>query len=195
MRGEEVGWPELFRVIGVGSGSLAWRLDRGQTKVIHVVYHGDEQVEKQLAAVFHLVLHRAAALEGVAGTDDECEVVCTKLGVVVRCVGVGVASGSQDGRALDARLQTLFAKSQLLQLVQSVLLSLAIDDGILQDWSSRRVDHCFVGTVVVTAVLKGPAVALLVELETRVVVALVEVLKNRRENLRLLVGQIDTLVG
>lgn len=188
------GSPELFRGIGVGSGSLAWRFC-GQTKVIHVIHHGNEQVEKQLTAVFHLVLHRAATLERVASTDDECEVVRTELGVVVRCVGVGVTSRSQDGRALDARLQTLLAESQLLQLLEPVLLGLAVDHGVLEDGSRRRVDHCLVGTVVVAAVFQSPGVALLVELETRVVIALVQVLEDRRENLGLLVGEIDTLVG
>lgn len=177
-----------------GAGSLAWRLCR-QTKVIHVIYHGNEQVEEQLTAVFHLVLHRAAALEGVARADDERKVVRTKLGVVVRRIGVGVTSRCQDGRALDARLQALLAKSQLLQLLQSVLLSLAVDHCVLQDGSCRRVDHCLVGTVVVTAILECPGVALLVELEARVVVALVQILEDRRENLGLLIRQIDALVG
>jgi hypothetical protein len=170
-----------------GAGSLAWRLDAGQTQVIHVIYHGNKQVEEQLTAVLHLVLHCAAALEGVARTDDERKVVRTKLGVVVRCVGVG--------RALDARLQSLFAKSQLLQLLQSVLLGLAVDHCVLQDGSCWGVDHCLVGTIVVTTILKGPGVALLVKLEARVVVALVEVLKDRGEDLRLLIGKVDALVG
>lgn len=160
-----------------GADSLTWRLC-GQTKVIHVVYHGNEQIEEQLTAIFHFVLHRTAALEGVARTDDECKVVRTELGIVVWGVGVGVASRCQDGRALDARLQALLAKSQLLQLLQSVLLSLAVDHCVLQDGASRRVDHCLVRAVVVATVLKSPGVALLVELETRVVVALVEVLEN-----------------
>lgn len=118
-----------------GAGSLAWRLDAGQAKVIHVIYHGNEQVEEQLTAVFHLVLHRTAALESVARTDDERKVVRTELRVVVRCVGVGVTGRSQDGRALDARLQSLLAKSQLLQLLQPILLSLAVDHCVLQDGS------------------------------------------------------------
>lgn len=160
---------------GDSSGSLAWRLDR-HAKVVHVVHHGNEQVEEELTAVFHLVLHSAAALEGVARTDDEREVMGTELGVVVRCVRIGIASRSQDGRALDTRLQTLLAKGQLLQLVQPILLSLAVDHCVLQDGSCRRVDHCLVA--IVTSVLKSPCVALLVEFETRVVVTLVEVFEN-----------------
>ena len=143
-----------------------------------MIYHGNEQVEEQLTAILHFVLHGAAALECVAGTNDECKVVRTKLGVIVGCVGIGVASRGQDGRALNTRLQTLFAESQLLELLEPVLLGLAVDHCILQDGSRRRVDHCFVGTVVVAAILEMPAVTLLVELEARVVVTLVKVLKN-----------------
>jgi hypothetical protein len=38
-------------------------------------------------------LHRAATLEGVAATDDECEIVGTKLGIVGGSVRVCEASG------------------------------------------------------------------------------------------------------
>ena len=72
-----------------------------------MIDHGDEQVEKQLAAVFHLVLHRAAALEGVSSADDEGEVVCSQLGVVVRSVRICEACRRQDCRALDTRLKSL----------------------------------------------------------------------------------------
>lgn len=173
---DEAGSPRCSGDRG-GSGCLARRLDR-HAQVVHVVDHGNEQVEEQLTAILHLVLHRAAALEGVARTDDEREVVSTELGVVVGCVGVGVTGRSEDCRALNARLQPLFAKSQLLELLEPVLLSLAVDHGVLQDGSCRGVDHCLVGAVVVTTVLKGPGVALLVELEARVVVTLVQVLED-----------------
>ena len=132
---DEAGSPRCSGDRG-GSGSLAWRLDR-HAQIVHVVDHGNEQVEEQLTAVLHLVLHCAAALKGVARTDDQCEVVGTKLGVVVGCVGVGVTSRGQDRRALDARLQPLFAKSQLLELLEPVLLSLAVDHSVLQDGSCR----------------------------------------------------------
>jgi hypothetical protein len=40
----------------------------------------DEQIEEQLRATsHHLHLHCAAALEGAAAADDECEVVCSEL--------------------------------------------------------------------------------------------------------------------
>ena len=68
-----------------------------------MVNHGNEQVEEQLAAAgLHLSLHGAAALEGAAATDDEGEVVGSQLGVGVGRVGVGVASGGEDGAALDS---------------------------------------------------------------------------------------------
>ena len=82
-------------------GDLARRF---RSKVVHVIDHGDEQVEEELAAVLHFVLHRAAALECVASTNDQRQVVRAELRVVVRCVGVREASRRQDSGALDARL-------------------------------------------------------------------------------------------
>jgi len=69
-----------------------------------MVAQGHEEVEEQLrAAVEHLKLHRAAALESAARTNDQGQVMCPKLGVVVRRVGVCISSRRQDGAALDAR--------------------------------------------------------------------------------------------
>jgi hypothetical protein len=82
-----------------GDGSLVRRLRR---QVVHVVDHSDKQIKKELATVLHLILHRAAALEGVSSTDDEREVVRTEFRVVVGGIGICVTSGSQDSRALDA---------------------------------------------------------------------------------------------
>lgn len=44
--------------------------------VVKVVAHGDEQVEKELAAAsLHLSLHCSAPLESLPAADDECEVM------------------------------------------------------------------------------------------------------------------------
>lgn len=57
-----------------------------------MVAHGDEQVEEQRATVLHLGLHGAAPFECISAADDEGQVVCPQLGVVVGSVGVGIAS-------------------------------------------------------------------------------------------------------
>lgn len=73
-----------------------------------MVTQSDKQVKEELgAAVEHLELHGAAALEGAAAADDESEVVCAQLGVGVGGVGIGIASRGQDGASLDARLCSL----------------------------------------------------------------------------------------
>lgn len=78
--------------------------DSRRGNVIYMVAEGDEEVEEELAAaVVHLELHGAAALEGAAAADDEGKVVGTQLGVRVGGVGVGVAGGCEDGAALNAR--------------------------------------------------------------------------------------------
>ena len=70
-----------------------------------MVAERDEQVEEQLgAAVEHLQLHGAAALEGAATPDDESEVMCPQLGVCVGGVGIGVTRRCEDGAALNAGL-------------------------------------------------------------------------------------------
>lgn len=68
-----------------------------------MVAQSHEQVKEELAAaVVHLELHRAAALEGGAAADDEGEVVSPQLGVRVGRVGVGEAGRGQDDAAGDA---------------------------------------------------------------------------------------------
>ena len=83
-----------------------WRRNlRSVRDVIDVVAQGDKQVKEELAAaVEHLELHGAAALEGAAAADDEGEVVRPQLGVRVGSVGVGVAGRGEDGAGLDAGL-------------------------------------------------------------------------------------------
>lgn len=127
-----------------------------------MVDHGDEEIEEELATVLHLVLHRAAALEGVSCSNDESEVVCAQLRVVVRSVGVGKAGRCEDGRTLNTRLKTLLLERELLQLLEAIAISLAVDDGVLEDGSSRSVDDGLVDTV--TTIFKGPAIALLIVL-------------------------------
>ena len=70
-----------------------------------MVAQGDKQVKEELgAAVEHLELHGAAALESAAAADDEGEVVRSQLRVGVGGVGVSVAGRGQDRARLDARL-------------------------------------------------------------------------------------------
>jgi len=67
-----------------------------------VIDHGDEEVEEEFTTILHLILHGAAALEGVPSSNNQSEIVRSKLGVTIRGVGVGKARRRQDGRALDA---------------------------------------------------------------------------------------------
>lgn len=142
-----------------------------------MVDHGHKEIEEQLAALFHFVLHCAAALECVSGSNYESKIVSSQLGVGVGSVGICESSRREYGRALNARLETLLLESKLLQLFQTVLVSLTVDDGIFQDRSDRRLDYGFVVAVAGTIILKIPAVALFIILHARVVVTLVQVLE------------------
>jgi len=88
----------------------------------------------------------------------------------------------------------LLAKSNLLELLEPILLSSTIDNRVLQEITIDRmdVDGGF-DTALVARGLQLPRVALLVVDEPRRVVAFVEILENRREDLGLLVGQRNLL--
>ena len=165
--------------------------------IIDVVAQGDEQVEEELAAaVVHLELHRATALEGGAATDDEGEVVGPQLGVGVGRVGVGVARRRQNGAALDAGLQPLLAQGDALQLLEPVLVRHAVNDRVLEQGPAGVlvVDSRLDGAAAaVGRLLDLPRVAALAVHEARVVVALVHVLEDRGEDLGGFVRQGDAL--
>jgi hypothetical protein len=93
----------------------------------HMIHHGDKKIEEQLSSILHLVLHRTASLECVTRTNDQCEIVRSQLGIIVGRVGVGVAGGCQNGAALDAGLETLFAKCEALEFGKGVLFGGALD--------------------------------------------------------------------
>lgn len=76
-------------------------------QIIHMIDHGDEEIEEELATILHLILHGATALERVARTDNEREVMRTQLGIVIRRIRIRVPCRREDGRALDPRLQPL----------------------------------------------------------------------------------------
>lgn len=160
----------------VAAVSLARRLLR---QVVHVVDHGDEEIEEQLATVLHLILHGAAPFEGVSCSDDESKVMSSKFGVIIGSVGVCEASRCQDGGALDSRLETLFLESELFELLKAVLLGLAVNNRVFQDWSGRRLDYGFRAPVAIAAIFKVPAITLLVILHARIVIALIQILKDR----------------
>ncbi len=92
-----------------------------------MVDHRNKEVEEQRrSALLHLHLHSTAALESVAGADDECEIVCSQLGIGGWGVGVGEASRGQDGAALDAGLQALLLEGQALQVWKVVAVGGAL---------------------------------------------------------------------
>ena len=87
-----------------------------------MVAHSDEEIEEEFPTLLHLDLHGAATLERVPAADDEGEVVCTELRIVVRRVGICKASGGKDGADLDAGLKALLAKGEALELVEAVAI-------------------------------------------------------------------------
>ena len=75
---------------------------RGRDVIDVVAKRNKEVKEERRASVPHLELHRAAALKGVAATDDEREVMGAQLRVRVGRVSVGIARRREDGATLDS---------------------------------------------------------------------------------------------
>lgn len=90
--------------------------------------------------------------------------------------------------------KTLLAKSNPLEFLQAVLLSSAVDDRVLQELAF---DAVVVDGGLVADLLRGrlelPRVTLLIVDEARIVVALVEIFEDRREDLGLFIRQGDLL--
>jgi len=79
------------------------------SRTYHVINHRDEQIKEEPSTVFHLVLHRATSLERVATTNDERQIVRAELRIAIGRVRIRVTSRSQDGAALDTRLEALLS--------------------------------------------------------------------------------------
>jgi hypothetical protein len=79
-----------------------------RVQTYHVIAHGDEEIEEQSSAFFHLHLHGAAPLESVPAPNYESEVMGSQLGVIIGRMGVGISGRGEDGADLDARLEALF---------------------------------------------------------------------------------------
>lgn len=207
------------RIVSLQLSDLNWSgLDSlGGGNVVDVVAESDKQVKEQLrASVVHLELHSSATLEGTARADDEGEIVGSQLRVCVGSVGVGVSGRGEDGAALDTRFfkgkhvswfdgnemerltESLFAKCQLLQLIQPILFSRTVNDSILEKITihTTMIDSALdCSTLFFSSGLNLPRVASLVVHQTRVVVTLVEILEHRAKDLGLLVGKGDALGG
>ena len=101
--------------------------------VINVVAHRHKQIKEQPAARFHLLLHRAAALERAPTADDKCEVVRSQTRVRVRRVRVRISCAAQDRANLDAILEPLLAQSYPFKLDETVSICRTIYARVTQD--------------------------------------------------------------
>ena len=71
---------------------LGWKDVRITGDIIHMVAQCHKKIKEELTAPgMHLQLHGPATLKRVSTANYEGEVMCSKLGVVVRGVGVRIA--------------------------------------------------------------------------------------------------------
>ena len=101
--------------------------------IIDMIGHCHEQIEEELSSFLHLHLHRATAFEGLAAADDESEVMCAESRVAWRRVRICETCTAQDGRHVNAGLQTLFPESKALQIRQAEAQGSAVDDCVAED--------------------------------------------------------------
>jgi len=172
-----------------------------------MVAHGHEQVEEELAALFHLGLHGSAPLECLATSDDQSEIMGAEPRVCVGCVVVGVLRRTKDGADVDAALQALLPERQALEFFEAESLGGTVDYGVSEEVlaHTRDVHGGLDGSAAASGgvriggvwrshgVLELPRVAVLVVQQAGVVVALVEVLENGREDLGFFVGKRNPL--
>lgn len=104
---------------------------------------------------------------------------------------VGIPSGSQDHVDRDPTLQPLLSKSKRFEILQAVLLSCAIDDGVPKDIvTDARMKHCGLagaattGFMDVLGVFEFPRVSAPVMQQAGEVVTLVEEFEDTGQCLR-----------
>ena len=143
----------------------------------------------------HLHLHGPAPLERGPAADDQSEVMGPQLRVALGRIRIRIPRTRQDGAALNARLQTLLAQRQPLELVQAVPFRGAVDQRVLeQHLAARRVVDGRL-RVLLRRHFELPRVSPLVVQEAGVVVAFVEVFEDGGEDFRELFGQVDPFGG
>ena len=74
-----------------------------------MITHRNKQIKEQLPPLLHLHLHSSTPLECRPTPNNQRKVVCSKLRLGIRRVGVGVARTREDRAALDAGVEALFA--------------------------------------------------------------------------------------
>ena len=180
--------------------------------IVDVIAHRYKQVKEHLrAALLHLHLHSTALLEGLAATDDECEIVGAEPRVACGRVRIRKSCTTQDRRNVNTRLQALLTKSEALQFWQAEALRRAVDGRIPKDIVAHAVmvdcrrlveadefllggrggvrawGHCQVRS----AVFEVPHIPLPIVDQARVVVALVQVFEDDGEDLWALVWKTN----
>ena len=115
-----------------------------------------------------------------------------QLRVALGRVGVRIPRARKDGAALNARLETLLAQRQPLELVQAVPFRGAIDQRIFQQHlpARRMVDRRL--RVLLRRHFELPRISALVVQEAGVVVAFVEVFEDGGEDFGKLCGEVDS---
>lgn len=159
-------------------------------KVIHIIAHGNEQIEKQRAPSLHLHLHGSTPREQLPGLDNHFQVMRAESIFRVRRVVVRVPGRPQNDIDGDAALQALFAERETLESLQPVLFRGTVHDCVPEDLSTQaEVENGWLarspatGTAEVLGILKFPGVLTPTAEQTWVVVSSIKELEDAGQNL------------
>ena len=89
------------------------------------------------STLLHLHLHRPAPLKRRPTPDDQSQIMCPQLRIVIRRIRICIPRTGEDSAALDTRLQSLFPQGQPLQIIQTISIGSAIKHRIFQQHLAR----------------------------------------------------------
>lgn len=77
---------------------------RNTGDIIHMIAQSNKQIKEQLASsIIHLQLHGSTPFKGTSASNYESEIVGSKFGISIGCVGIGIACRCENCAALDPR--------------------------------------------------------------------------------------------
>lgn len=165
--------------IGEGGGLL-----QSIIQIIHMIAHGNKQIEKPRMTILHLYLHCPASLENISRANNHSQVMSAQLGIRIRRVVVRIPSRSQDHADRDCTLKTLLTKRKALEIFQTVLLGRAVDKRVSEEHiADPGVENGRLARSVAAGGIRLRVFEFIVK-NTGVVIVFVQELENAGHNLR-----------
>ena len=102
-------------------------------QIIHMIAHGNKQIEKPRMTILHLDLHSPASLKDISRANNHSQVMSAQLGIRIRRVFIRIPSRSQDHADWNCTLKALLTKGKAFEVFQSVLLRRTVDNSVSEE--------------------------------------------------------------